>query len=296
MEFTRLGNRAVAVVEGEDRIAFLQGLISNDLAIAAPNRSLWTGFLSPQGKFQYDLFITVHGEQLWLETEADRLDAFVKRLSLFKLRSKVTIRTAPELSVWAVWGPDAELAFGLTLDAGNAVEVGGGIAAVDPRLAAAGLRVVLPAQGAEAVLKAKGLTDARFDAWDRHRLSLGLPDGSRDMEVDGNLLLELGFEELGGVDFKKGCFMGQENTTRSKFRKLIKRRLVLVTVEGPTPAPGTPLLLNGEEVGVMRSAALSIGLALVKLDKLKQADDGFKCGAATLFAHKPDWAEFPDIA
>jgi hypothetical protein len=163
-------------------------------------------------------------------------------------------------------------------------------------LASAGLRVVLPADHAEATLKAKGLTDARFDAWDRHRLTLGLPDGSRDMEIDGNLLLELGFEELGGVDFKKGCFMGQENTTRSKFRKLIKRRLVQVTVDGPTPAPGTPITLNGEEVGVMRSAAISIGMGIVKLDKLRDAaHDGFKCGGATLIPHKPEWAEFPVV-
>jgi len=295
MEFTRLGNRAVLVVEGEDRIAFLQGLISNDITKVTPDHAIWAGFLTPQGRFQYDLFITALGDSLLIETDADRIEAFVKRLTIFKLRSKVSLRLAPELSVWAAWGSGVEAAFGLSLGVGNAAGFDGGTVTVDPRLAGAGLRLVLPQDRAVTSLKNKGLTEASFDRWDHLRLSLGLPDGSRDMEVDTNLLLELGFEELGGVDFKKGCYMGQENTTRSKHRKLIKRRLVQVNVQGETPPPGTPILWQGEDVGQMRSAIDGIGLALVRLEKLKDAKTGLTCGSSKLIPHKPDWAVFPEV-
>jgi len=292
MEFTRLGNRAVAVIEGEDRAAFLQGLISNDIDKAATDRAIWSGFLSPQGKFQYDLFIALSGASFLLETEADRLDAFVKRLSVFKLRSKVTIRADAGLSVWAAWGQGAAQAFGLSDQAGQAAEIEGGTVMVDPRLAAAGLRLVLPAGRAEEILKARGFAETPFERWDLHRLALGLPDGSRDMEIDGNLLLELGFEELNGVDFKKGCYMGQENTARGKFRKLIKRRLVQVAAEGAAPAPGTPVLAGGVQVGVMRSSAGSIGLAQIELGALADSDKEYECGGAKLTADKPAWASF----
>ena len=295
MDFTRLGNRAVLVVEGEDRIAFLQGLISNDIKKAAPDYAIWAGFLTPQGKFLYDLFISILGDAILIDAEAERLDAFIKRLGMFKLRSKVSIRPAPELSVWAAWGAGVEAAFGLSVDAGSAQTFGGGTVSVDPRLSTLGVRLVLPADNAASALQAKGFTEVPFAGWDRLRLALGLPDGSRDMEVEGNLLLEVGFEELGGVDFKKGCFMGQENTTRSKHRKLIKRRLVQVQVQGETPLPGTPILLDGDEVGQMRSSIDDIGLALVRLEKLAALQNGAVCGSAKLILRKPDWAIFPDV-
>ena len=298
MEFTRLENRSIVAVEGEDRLTFLQGLISNDVTKLSAQRAIWAGFLSPQGKFQFDLFLSVRGEALLIEVEADRQEAFVKRLGIFKLRSRVHISPAPDLTVWAAWGGGVEAAFGLSRDAGSASPMDGGTVFVDPRLSAAGLRLVLPADRAETCLKSKGLTEASFAQWDRMRLDLGLPDGSRDMQIDGNLLLELGFEELGGVDFKKGCYMGQENTTRSKHRNLIKRRLVQVRAEsGACPPSGTPILLRGEEVGQMRSSVQNIGLALIRLAPLKAAETapGLVCGGTALTPCKPAWAEFPEV-
>ena len=291
MEFTRLEHRAVLEIAGEDRLTFLQGLISNDITKASPSQAIWAGFLTPQGKFQHDLFITVHGDGFLIEAEAERLDPFVKRLTMFKLRSKVTIQARPDLGVWAAWGAGAAAAFGLAEQAGSAAILAEGTVTVDPRLAAAGLRLV---QRSADQPTAKGFVEAPFAQWDQWRLDLGLPDGSRDMQVDTNLLLELGFEELNGVDFKKGCYMGQETTTRSKHRKLIKRRLVPVTIDGPVPAPGTPILVDGEEAGHMCSAQGQKGLAHLRLDKLQLDQPALACAGAKLTAHKPDWAVFPD--
>ena len=162
---------------------------------------------------------------------------------------------------------------------------------VDPRLADAGLRLVLPENKADDLFKSNGLNAASFDQWDHHRLSLGLPDGARDMEVEHTLLLEAGFEELSGVDFKKGCYVGQENTARTKHRKLLKRRLVHVHIAGEIPAPGTPVLLDDHEIGQMRSANKSIGLAFIRLENLQAAQLVFSCGSAQLTAYLPQWLQ-----
>lgn len=293
--FTRLAHRAVIKVSGEDRATFLQGLISNDIRKVAPGHGIWSGFLTPQGKFLFDLFITPWGDDFLLEVEADRADAFAKKLSMFKLKSKVGIARVPELAVFAAWGPGAAVAFGLVDQAGECREEGPGTVMVDPRLAEAGLRAVLPDAGP---LEKAGFAEAPFEDWDAMRIGLGLPDGSRDIEVERTLLLEAGFDELGGVDFQKGCYMGQETTTRSKHRNLIKKRLMPVTFDGPAPAPGTPVTLDGVEAGEIRSTLGGQGIALIRLEKLKAAGDAvgaFASGDAKVTPKKPAWAVFPDV-
>jgi folate-binding protein YgfZ len=133
-------------------------------------------------------------------------------------------------------------------------------------------------------------TNATAHDWDRHRLAAGLPDGSRDMEADRSVLLEAGFDELGGVSWTKGCYMGQELTARTKYRGLVKRRLVPVSVDGPLPAPGTPVLRDGVDVGTMRSGLDQAGLALVRLDSLGAA---LRCGDASLTTRIPAWMRLP---
>src|SRR4029077_13440752 len=111
-----------------------------------------------------------------------------------------------------------------------------------------------------------GRAEVDFAVYDRHRLALGIPDGSRDLVVEKSILLEAGFDELNGVDWQKGCYIGQELTARTKYRGLIKKRLFPVRIEGPTPAPGTMIMLDGKEAGEMRSADDGIGLALLRLE------------------------------
>jgi hypothetical protein len=127
--------------------------------------------------------------------------------------------------------------------------------------------------------------------WIRHRLALGLPDGSRDLEPEKTVLLEAGFDELHGVSWTKGCYMGQELTARTKYRGLVKRRLVPVMVAGELPMPGTPVLRDGTEVGSMRSGLGNSGLAVLRIDALR---DVLSCGEATLTAHVPAWMSLPE--
>ena len=288
MRFTRLAHRALLAVGGEDRREFLQGLISNDTGKISADRAVFAAFLTPQGKFLHDLFLVQRGDEFLIEAEAERVEDLRKKLSMYKLRSKVTVAVAEGLSVFAAFGPGAAPALGLPEDAGAAKALGGGVAFIDPRLAAAGIRAYLP--DASALV---GFAEAPFAAWDEMRLGLGLPDGSRDLPVEKAILLENGFDELNGVDFQKGCYMGQELTARTKYRGLVRKRLMPVRIEGNIPEPGTPVMRGEVEAGEMRSAAGTVGLAMIRLEHFRGGAD-FTCGGARLTAWKPDWAVFPE--
>ena len=271
MPSARLPGRAVVAVSGPDARSFLQNLVSNDVDRVAPDRAIWAALLTPQGKYLFDFFIAEAGGRLLLDCEASRAEALVKRLSLYRLRSRVEIADASaELSVSAVFGAGALEALGLPADAGAAAVRDGGVVYVDPRLAAAGARAMLPPGEA---LPPPEATAEEYDLW---RLSLGLPDGSADLEVDKATLVESGFEALNGVDFRKGCYVGQEVTARMKHRGLAKKRLMRVAIEGAPPPPGTPILMDGREAGELRSTRGGYGLALLRLE---QADAASKRNA-----------------
>lgn len=288
-----LSHRSLIAVSGEDRTAFLQGLVSCDVTKVAPDRALYGAFLTPQGKFLHDFFLASDGDTLLLECETDRRGDFVKRLTMYRLRSKAQIAVSDTFHVHALIGDDAAAALGLANDAGSAKAFAGGVAFVDPRLAAGGVRAWLPA-GSDAAVAEAGFAPAEPAVWDIHRIGLGLPDGSRDIVPDKTLLLEAGFDELRGVDWQKGCYLGQELTARTKYRGLVRKRLLPVDIEGPAPEAGTPVLLDGAEAGEMRSHAGTVGLAMIRLDSLEQlAKDGgtLHSGAAVLSVKKPDWLE-----
>ena len=261
----RLTNRAVLSVSGEDRVNYLQGLVSNDVADAAPGRSVWAALLTPQGKWLADFFIFAEGHRLLLDVEVGQRDEIARRLTRFRLRAKVAVEPDP-LEVYAAWDgpPDPP-----------------GLIAPDPRLKEAGWRVL--GQGRQ--------TNADDAAYDRHRIGLGLPDGGRDMEAEKSVLLEAGFDELNGVSWSKGCYMGQELTARTKYRGLLKRRLVPVSAQDALPAPGTPVTREGQEVGTLRSTNGAVGLALIRLDAL---DAPLKCGSP-VEVHVPDWLRLPAV-
>jgi folate-binding protein YgfZ len=153
----------------------------------------------------------------------------------------------------------------------------------------------LPVDELRTVLSGLGLIELDRDAYERRRIALGLPDGSRDMRVDKAILLENGFEELNGVDFRKGCFVGQELTARTKYRGLIRKRLMPVRLRGPRPEPDAIIRLGEREAGEMRSSVDGLGLALLRLEQVeKAAAEGrpLTVGETEVVPVKPDWASF----
>ncbi len=294
--YVLLEDRGVLEITGADRVTFLQGLVSNDVRKVGPERAIYSALLTPQGKYLHDFFLVQQGEAILLEGERARLPDLQKRLSMFKLRSKVALRDiGGDVVVAAAFGGGAGAKLGLSAEIGAATSFGGGTAYVDPRLFELGARLILPRSAGASALDAAAFARAEPADYDRLRLSLGVPDGSRDLVVEKAILLEAGFDELHGVDWDKGCYMGQELTARTKYRALIKKRLLPVKVEGTLPPPGTAIMLDGQDAGEIRSGRGDLALALLRLEAVEQAASAaapLKAGAATVTPIKPGWARF----
>jgi folate-binding protein YgfZ len=201
MAATTLADRALLRLSGEEVSGFLQGLVTSDLALLAPERPLWAGLLTPQGKALFDFLLWADGDDVLVDCEAGAAADLARRLTLYRLRRRIVI--APEEGLAVHWS--AEGAEGVP----------------DPRLPALGRRWLAPA-GEPA------------QGWLRHRLSLGVTEGRSELGIDKTLWLECNAAELNGVSFTKGCYVGQENTARMNYRSRVNRRLVVV----PTAAPG----------------------------------------------------------
>jgi folate-binding protein YgfZ len=285
--FVLLPERGILAVSGPDRRSFLQGLVSNDVEGLAAGHAVYAALLTPQGKYLHDFIMIEEGETIWLDAEAARLADLKRRLSIYRLRAKVEIAEHQELGVAAVFGDGALPALRLPDEPGAIRPREGGVALVDPRLVELGGRVIMDRLGL-AGLAESGFAEADFAAYDRHRLALGIPDGSRDLVPEKSILLESGFDELNGVDWHKGCYIGQELTARTKYRGLIKKRLFPVRIDGPSPEPGTIVMLDRKDSGEMRTARDGIGLALLRLEAV-DANRPLSAGTAMLTPLRPDW-------
>jgi tRNA-modifying protein YgfZ len=283
-----LEDRAILAVSGPDRRLFLQGLISNDVERVNAKEARYGALLTAQGRYLHDFVIAEAGEAIWLDAERARLADLKRRLTVYRLRAKVALDEQPELVVAVVFGENAAAVLGLPEKPGAARPFASGVALVDPRLAALGARAILPRSDARSALAALGLAEADFVAYDRLRLALGVPDGSRDLVPDKSLLLESGFDELGGIDWQKGCYIGQELTARTKYRGLVKRRLFPVQIDGPMPPPQTAIVADGREVGEMRSARDGLGLALLRIEAVGE-NSQLRAGETAILPTMPDW-------
>jgi folate-binding protein YgfZ len=268
-------SRGVLALSGEEAGSFLQGLVTNDVMRVGPDRAVWAALLTPQGRYLHDFFLAAAPDgSLWLDCEAERRQDLMRRLTIYKLRAKVRIADASaDLAVLRLYGAGAPERLGIAPEPGSAQALGGGIVFTDPRDARLGARAILPRAEAAGLADRLGVAAGRPDQYEALRLALGVPEGGRELEPEKALPMESRFDLLNGIDWQKGCYVGQELTARMRYRALVKKRLVPVAIEGPAPEPGTPVLLEGEEVGVMRAAAGRYGLALLRLEKLEGTGD-----------------------
>jgi folate-binding protein YgfZ len=250
-----LEDRSVIAVRGTDARSFLQGLISNDMEECAPSKGIYAALLTPQGKILFEFFVVEHEDRFLIDCAAARAGDLVKRLAFYRLRAKVDITPAQELKVAAVWN--------------GAPQTMAAIAAfADPRLPTLGVRLIGPLP-----LVQNALADMRNGDYRAHLLDLGVPD-SADVPPDTVFALDAGFEELGAIDFRKGCYVGQEVTARMKHRASARRRFLIAQVDGDLPPPGTKLEASGREVGLLATGLNGRALALVRLDRVDEATSG----------------------
>lgn len=248
-----LKDRAVVEVSGPDAASFLQGLITNDVEQVAQGRAIYAALLTAQGKIVHDFLITAAPSGgFWLDVARERAADLAARLKKYKLRAKATLTERADLAVVA------HAARPQTTD----------VTFEDPRLAALGHRVITANPG-------DAVTDDR--AYHERRIALGVPDAI-DIPPEAYFPLDCNLEELHGVDFDKGCYVGQELTARMKHRATARRRMLPVEADTNLPPPGTVLKIGSSELGELRSAIETKGLALVRLDRLGEAQEADAAG------------------
>ena len=286
-----LPNRRILRISGEESRIFLQGLVSNDMMRVSENCAIYAALLTPQGKYLHDFFILESENNFYLDCEATRIEDLFRRFRIFKLRSNIELEIVKGMTVTAFFGDGVYDNLPVEPIEGSATKWLDGTIFTDPRLNSAGIRAILP----ENSLKFSNLnfncTSATFEEYDILRITLGLPDGSRDLVVDKSILLESGFEELNGVDFDKGCYVGQELTARTKHRGLIKKRLIPVSFSGFPPTSGAEVRKNDKLVGEVRSVSKTSALALLRLEAF-ESEGEFKSGDIILTPHKTEWVNF----
>jgi len=291
IKYLNLPNRRVLRISGKEKRVFLQGLVSNDIMRVSKNCAIYAALLTPQGKYLHDFFILEFDDSFYLDCEADRIDDLFKRFKMFKLRSDIEIEIIDNMTVTAFFGDHIFDLLPVDSSEGSATQWMGGILFTDPRLNKIGTRAILLQNSLQSSKFKFNLSPATFDEYDTLRINLGLPDSSRDLIVDKTILLEVGFEELNGVDFEKGCYIGQELTARTKHRGLIKKRLVPVKFTGIPPASGTEIRQNNIKVGEVRSVSNSSALVLLRLESLNKSGQ-FIAGRTSLLLNKTEWANF----
>jgi folate-binding protein YgfZ len=266
-----LDNRALLRLAGPDARSLLQGLITADLDKLGTDRALYSALLTPQGKFLFDFVISqdAAGDALLLETSAERLADLERRLMLYRLRAAVTIEAVdPEPVVAAVFGAGDAEATGLAAAPGAMRREAVLVLMVDPRLADLGVRLYGSRPAIEAWLAERGIAIAEPAAYERHRVSHAVPEAGVDLVVDKTIMLEAGLDQLGAVAFDKGCFVGQELTARTRYRGLVKRRLVPVSLDGAKVETGFAVMAGEREAGEIRTVAGDMALAMLRLERL----------------------------
>jgi hypothetical protein len=251
----RLEDRGVLRVAGEEAASFLQGLLTNDVESQAVGEARYAALLSPQGKILFD-FLALRvaaesGTAFLIDAPAAQLGDLAKRLGFYRLRAKVTISDeSAALAVVASWG---------------APSVPGGLSYADPRDPRLGARTILPRAEAAA------LAEGGVELYEAHRIRLGVPKGGIDFAYADIFPHDANLDLLHGVDFEKGCYVGQEVVSRMRHRGGVRKRILRLALAGAAPERGTPVLAGEIAVGTLGSAAGANALALVRLDRIEDA-------------------------
>lgn len=284
MRAALLTDRTVIRITGADVVRFLNGLVTSEVAALTPGEARFAALLTPQGKIIADFLLVAVAEEegggFVIDAPLALADELLKRLAFYRLRAKVDVAARPDLTV-AVALDGAPDDLGLAYD--------------DPRAAGLGTRVVLPAEGAAAALAAAGFALAPEDEWQARRIAFGVPEGGKDFSYGDTFPHEADMDQLAGVDFHKGCFIGQEVVSRMQHRGTARNRVVPVAYEGAAPLAGIEAKVGEKHVGFMGSAVGGHGLAMLRLDRVAEglaSGETLSAGGVPLTLAKPVWATF----
>lgn len=274
MKAAFLPDRGVVKVSGEDARNFLNGLVTSDITEVQPGLGQFGALLTPQGKITTDFLITEappgHGGGFLLDAPRALAKGLADKLGFYKLRAKVVIEDLSDgLGVLAAWDGEPimkpELMF------------------ADPREEALGWRILVPKELQQKAAALIGAEVVDSSAYDAHRIALGIPRGGLDFIYGDAFPHETNMDRLHGVDFDKGCYVGQEVVSRMQHRGTARTRTVRVMLDGPAPESGAVISANDKPVGTMGSSAAGNGLALIRTDRAADAlDAGIQLTASGL--------------
>jgi folate-binding protein YgfZ len=279
-------DRGVVKVSGADARGFLNGLFTVDVVKMTPGAARFGALLTPQGKIVADFIVFEAAEEdgggFLLDCPRALAPTLAEKLRFYKLRAKVQIDDlSAALGVMAVWPDQAESEYGPSF--------------TDPRLPALGTRIILPPDTAADAAKDLGAALVDADVYDTHRVMLGVPRGGMDFSYGGTFPHEANMDQLGGVDFDKGCYVGQEVVSRVEHRGSARSRIVPLAYEDHAPDDGLPVMAGDKQIGVVGSAVGGTALALLRLDRLGDAiaaGTSIEAGGIKVRARKPAWAKF----
>jgi tRNA-modifying protein YgfZ len=297
MRAALLPDRSVVKVAGDGARSFLHGLVTADLLNLTPGAARFCALLTPQGKIIADFIVSEapaqSGGGFFLDVPRERVAALVEKLNLYKLRAKVIVEDLSEiLGVLAAWdgNPPAD-----TAPQSEEARPSVGLRYADPRLPALGLRLMLPPHLAATAAADLGATLVPANEYEAHRIALGVPKGGSDFSYGDTFPHEADMEQLGGVDFEKGCYVGQEVVSRMEHRGTARTRAVPVRYDGAAPQPGTAVIAGERQLGSIGSAAEGKAIALLRLDRVADAlahGEALTAGPTPVHLVKPDWARF----
>jgi tRNA-modifying protein YgfZ len=286
MKAALLPDRGVVKVVGDDAHGFLNGLLTTDMATVTPERARFAALLTPQGKLIVDCIVAMappeDGGGFFLDCPRALALGFVTKLNFYKLRAKVIVQDLSEsLGVMAVWGGTGTTDYGLAYQ--------------DPRLADLGIRVMLPPHVAAAAAKDTGAQLVDAAEYEAHRIALSVPRGGLDFIYGDAFPHEAAMDQLAGIDFDKGCYVGQEVVSRMEHRGTARTRIVSAVYDGAAPEAGVPVVAGERALGTFGSAAAGRAIALVRLDRVADAMAAgatITAGGMPLRVAKPAWAQF----
>jgi folate-binding protein YgfZ len=286
MEAALLPDRGVVKVAGDDARRFLHGLVTADVSALAPGQARFAALLTPQGKIIVDFIVTeaaaADGGGFFLDCPRALAPALVEKLTFYRLRAKIGIENlSDKLGVMAAWAGTGATECGLLYP--------------DPRLPALGLRCMLPPELAVDAAAELGASLVDVSKYELHRIALGVPRGGVDFAYGDAFPHETDMDQLGGVDFDKGCYIGQEVVSRIEHRGIARTRTVPVAFDGFAPEAGMPVMAGDRNVGTLGSSAAGRGLAMLRLDRVEDAvshGTAITAGGVPLRIVKPDWARF----
>jgi tRNA-modifying protein YgfZ len=286
MKAALLPDRGIVKVAGDDARTFLHDLLTANILTLTPGVARFGALLFPQGKILTDFIIVEAPPQagggFFLDVPTDLAKPLVDKLNLYKLRSRVIVENLSEvLGVLAAWDGTGTTAFGLAYP--------------DPRLGALGLRAMLPPHRAAEAAADLGAVVVDADEYEAHRIALAIPRGGADFKYGDAFPHEADMDQLGGVDFAKGCYVGQEVVSRMEHRGVARTRVLPVRYRGATPQPGEPITSGQRQIGTMGSASAGHGLALLRIDRMAEAlreGETLVAAGASIEPLKPEWAHF----